>query len=125
VFFASKAGSLSKPLIQMWLFSVFIFISRWQTSVNCRSRWETLVVLRTVVGFYLFMNYVLLSQKSHVECFRCKESLTVRHPYSIGEGRGDFARQEAYQTLVWNEAWRIWNHVETSFLNPCRRCLMC
>jgi hypothetical protein len=25
-------------------------------------------------------------------------------PYSIGEGRGDFARQEAYQTLVWNEA---------------------
>ena len=26
----SKAGSLSKPLIQMWLFSVFIFISRWK-----------------------------------------------------------------------------------------------
>ena len=32
------------------------------------------------------------------------QSLTVRHPYSIGEGRGGFARQEAYQTLVWNEA---------------------
>jgi hypothetical protein len=25
------------------------------------------IVLRTVVDFYLFMNYVLLSQKSHVE----------------------------------------------------------
>jgi hypothetical protein len=22
----------------MWLFSVFIFISRWQTPVNCRSK---------------------------------------------------------------------------------------
>jgi hypothetical protein len=38
----------------MWLFSVFILISRWQTPVNCGSKWETLVVLRTVVGFYLF-----------------------------------------------------------------------
>jgi hypothetical protein len=27
------------------------------------------IVLRTVVDFYLFMNYVLLSQKSHVEFF--------------------------------------------------------
>ena len=27
------------------------------------------IVLRTVVDFYLFMNYVLLSQKSLVECF--------------------------------------------------------
>jgi hypothetical protein len=53
----------------MWLFSVFILISRWQTSVNCGSKWETLVVLRTVVGFYLFMNYVFLFQKSHVEFF--------------------------------------------------------
>jgi hypothetical protein len=36
-----------------------------------------------------------------------EESLTVRHPYSIGEGRGGFARQEVCQTLVWNEARRI------------------
>jgi hypothetical protein len=36
-----------------------------------------------------------------------KLPLTVRHPYSIGEGRGGFARQEACQTLVWNEARRI------------------
>jgi hypothetical protein len=40
-----------------------------ESPVNCGSKWETLVVLRTVVGFYLFMNYVLLSQKSHVEFF--------------------------------------------------------
>jgi hypothetical protein len=39
------------------------------TPVNCGFKWETLLVLRTVVGFYLFMNYVLLSQKSHVEFF--------------------------------------------------------
>ena len=27
------------------------------------------IVFRTVVDFYLFMNYVLLSQRSHVEFF--------------------------------------------------------
>jgi hypothetical protein len=48
-----------------------------QTSVNCGSKWETLVVLRTVVGFYLFMNYVLLSQKPHVEFFLAQCSLWV------------------------------------------------
>ena len=40
-----------------------------KTPVNCGFKWETLLVLRTVVGFYLFMNYVLLSQKSHAEFF--------------------------------------------------------
>ena len=44
----SKTGSLSKPLIQMWVFSVFILISRWHTPVNCGSKWKTLVVLRTI-----------------------------------------------------------------------------
>ena len=46
------AGSFGKPEI-----------------VKVVSDQEVLVVLRTVVGFYLFMNYVLLSQKSHVEFF--------------------------------------------------------
>jgi hypothetical protein len=41
-----------------------------------------------------------------LEMTGCKESLTVRHPYSIGEGRGGFVRQEVCQTLVWNEARR-------------------
>jgi hypothetical protein len=59
------------------------------------------------------------------------ESLTVRHPYSIGEGRDGFARQEACQTLVWNEARRIcWltyvlakdqNHVKTSIHIPLQK----
>ena len=35
------------------------------------------IVLRTVVDFYLFMNYVLLSQKSHVEFF-------LEHMLSLG-----------------------------------------
>ena len=47
----------------MWLFSVFILISRWQTPVNCGSKWETLVVLRTVIGFYLF-----ISSLSEITC---------------------------------------------------------
>ena len=45
------------------------FYKQMKTPVNCRFKWETLLALRTVVGVYLFMNYVLLSQKSHVEFF--------------------------------------------------------
>jgi hypothetical protein len=45
------------------------FYKQMKTPVNCGFKWETLLVLRTVAGFYLFMNYVLLSQKSHVEFF--------------------------------------------------------
>jgi hypothetical protein len=45
------------------------FYKQMKTPVNCGFKWKTLLVLRTVVGFYLFMNYVLLSQKSHVESF--------------------------------------------------------
>ena len=45
------------------------FYKQMKTPVNCRFKWETLLALRTVVGVYLFMNYVLLSQKLHVEFF--------------------------------------------------------
>jgi hypothetical protein len=46
-----------------------IYFDKQMTNTSELSKWETLVVLRTVVGFYLFMNYVLLCQKSHVEFF--------------------------------------------------------
>ena len=53
------------------------FYKQMKTPVNYRFKWETLLALRTVVGVYLFMNYVLLSQKSHVEFFLRTCSLWV------------------------------------------------
>ena len=48
---------------------IVLCIYFYKQMINTSELWETLVVLRTVVGFYLFMNYVPLYQKSHVECF--------------------------------------------------------
>jgi hypothetical protein len=43
--------------------------SSWVLYKSGQSKTSWSVVFRTVVGFYLFMNHVLLSHKSHVEFF--------------------------------------------------------